>query len=99
MNPVDYETEEYQAEQEAMDQNQSAAAKSGQADALAGSGNKRKFSPGGETGARRAAAKQRVDPGDLPVWSSKIGQQQFLGYCLIQLTPCCHDDKLQSCHA
>ncbi|KAL0051641.1 hypothetical protein WJX82_011053 [Trebouxia sp. C0006] len=66
MNPVDYETEEYQAEQEAMDQNQSAAAKSGQADgadALAGSGNKRKFSPGGETGARRAAARQRVDPG------------------------------------
>ncbi|KAA6426594.1 MAG: SWI SNF complex subunit SMARCC2 isoform 2 [Trebouxia sp. A1-2] len=66
MNPVDYETEEYQAEQEAMDQNQSAAAKSGQADgtdAGAGSGNKRKFSPGGETGSRRAAARQRVDPG------------------------------------
>jgi hypothetical protein len=76
MNPVDYETEEYQAEQEAMDQNQSAASKSGQADgadALAGSGNKRKFSPGGESGARRAAARQRVDPGDLPVWFSEVG--------------------------
>lgn len=75
MNPVDYETEEYQAEQEAMDQNQSAASKIGQpdgAEALAGSGNKRKFSPGGETGSRRAAARQRVDPGDLPVWSSQV---------------------------
>ncbi len=68
MNPVDYETEEYQAEQEAMDQNQSAASRSKQADgadALGGSGSKRKFSPGGEAGARRATPRQRVDPGLL----------------------------------
>lgn len=66
MNPVDYETEEYQAEQEALDQNQSAAPRSRQADGTdGGSGNKRKFSPGGEAGARRAAPRQRVDPGTL----------------------------------
>ena len=66
MNPIDYETEEYQAEQEALDQRQAAVGRGRQADALDGAGNssKRKFSPGGEAGARRAAPRQRTDPGD-----------------------------------
>ena len=60
MNPIDYETEEYQAEQEALDQHQSAAARGAQ-DV---NNNKRKSSPGGEPGARRAPQRPRVDPGD-----------------------------------
>ena len=63
MNPIDYETEEYQAEQEALDQ--SAASRGRQLDGVDALGSKRKFSPGGEAGARRAAPRQRTDPGPL----------------------------------
>ena len=65
MNPIDYETEEYQAEQEALDQ--SAASRGRQADGVDALGSKRKFSPGGEAGVRRAAPRQRTDPGQPPV--------------------------------
>ena len=60
MNPVDYETEEYQKEQDAREQNQSLRR---QGDGIEASGSKRKFSPGGEGGAKRAAPRQRTDPG------------------------------------
>lgn len=72
MNPVDYETEEYQAEQEAMDQNQSAASRSRQADGTDALGGKRKFSQGSEAGARRVAPRQRVDPGCCPPQQLKL---------------------------
>lgn len=72
MNPVDYETEEYQAEQEAMDQNQSAASRSRQADGTDALGGKRKFSQGSEAGARRVAPRQRVDPGCCPPQQLKM---------------------------
>lgn len=97
MNPVDYETEEYQAEQEALDQNQSAAPRSWQADgtdAAGGSGTKRKFSPGGEAGARRAAPRQRVDPGTLfTKLDSNKGSGQPL-YTRSAASCCC----VKSCH-
>ena len=63
MNPVDYETEEYQKEQDALEQNQNTASRSGQGDGAETAGNKRKFSPGGEGGIKRGAARQRINPG------------------------------------
>lgn len=62
MNPVDYETEEYQKEQDALEQNQTTSSRSRQGDGIEASGNKRKFSPGGDGGTKRAA-RQRIDPG------------------------------------
>lgn len=62
MNPVDYETEEYQKEQDALEQNQTTASRR-QGDGIEASGSKRKFSPGGEGGTKRAAPRQRIDPG------------------------------------
>ena len=63
MNPVDYETEEYQKEQDALEQNQTTASRTRQGDGTETAGNKRKFSPGGDGGTKRAAARQRIDPG------------------------------------
>ena len=62
MNPVDYETEEYQKEQDALEQNQTTSSRSRQGDGVEAAGNKRKFSPGGDGGTKRAA-RQRIDPG------------------------------------
>lgn len=62
MNPVDYETEEYQKEQDALEQNQTTASRR-QGDGIEASGSKRKFSPGGEGGTKRSAPRQRIDPG------------------------------------
>ena len=63
MNPVDYETEEYQKEQDALEQNQSAP-RSRQIDGFETVGSKRKFSPGGDVGTKRALPRQRT--GDVP---------------------------------
>lgn len=63
MNPVDYETEEYQKEQDALEQNQTTAFRGRQGDGAETIGNKRKFTPGGDGGIKRAAARQRIDPG------------------------------------
>lgn len=65
MNPVDYETEEYQKEQDALEQ--SAASRSRQGEGSEAIGSKRKFSPGGEGTTKRATARQRVDPGACPM--------------------------------
>lgn len=63
MNPVDYETEEYQKEQDVLEQNQTTASRSRHGDGTETAGNKRKFSPGREGGTKRAAPRQRIDPG------------------------------------
>ena len=63
MNPVDYETEEYQKEQDALEQNQTTASRSRQGDGAETAGHKRKFSPGGDGGIKRGAARQRINPG------------------------------------
>lgn len=62
MNPVDYETEEYQKEQDALEQNQSAS-RSRQVDGSETIGSKRKFSPGGDAGTKRALPRQRTGSG------------------------------------
>lgn len=62
MNPVDYETEEYQKEQDALEQNQSAS-RSRQVDGSETIGSKRKFSPGGDAGTKRALPRQRTGDG------------------------------------
>ena len=48
MNPVDYGTEEYQKEQDALEQNQTTSSRSRQGDDAEAAGNKRKISPGGD---------------------------------------------------